>query len=933
MHLLASFLLLPVLRAYLTSPPRLVHRPIHVSTSSVWQYNLGDEQYNIRLLCRMIVQNNALNRSLEFAYSSVQIEDVIRERRIKVHVVNRDSGLYPLRYSIRFGRRDVMGILLKHGAMATSEDSEGMVINELFRSSQPGCLHMLTDLLEGVSSEDAKRILEQECRDQPLKYAVRYWLHRGFTHILPRAKLKELGIPRLDSLKYRIVGQNFALEQILSEIASAYANTELSKKPLVLLFAGPPGHGKSETAKQLADLLQAPFHKVDCRNHAHPWEMFGAGTGFIGSDSGSQLGNFMSGAANGKRSVVLLDEFDHCQAETWEAFYHIFEEGEFTIKKVNMEGKGVDAAPTRTLDCSKTIWLLTTNKFDNDIVQFNQNHKRSIIQYKNGGFAFDALYQQFEDYVRPKLRKYFQGGLTRRINAIVPFFTFDEEEAHVVTDMYVDKLRQMYIQPANDDRKIGEYSFDLTNYAVSELSRAYFKHQLDGASAIVREVNGRIVKKLIHMKWIREEQTPAIDSVVWIHYSDSYGGPYIIGGLSDHIISKNPYFLEKIEYTKAKRLDAETKVTSSIVDTLTSTPWRDPFSKNPSAEDVNSAPSLDMESVRGYRDTDTGVENVDNEEITSSVDHEIIEEVLRNSVEDKDDFQLPTVAAPEHSCINVSVYFEDAVNAVHFVNSFMPTVTVEEVLCKICSSLSIERPFARLWFKLFDDITEAQLAYERLNSSRFSIFGGKRAIVTDITDIVGPWMYIREDSITLGDVLLRRWEIGGIPTSEGLNLLIETALPASKFSSSIQWARDKELNGWRNDLKVGDMIDFEVIAAVNKSEWMEAIVSSVSREYDGELSAIVRLLGGTLEEKVRCSSSRIQPLYSRSMNWRGSLQVGDLVDVRITRGNWQTGVIATIKGHEATVHLFGDGVHVERQLSLYSEDIIVQRTVRQLTTS
>ena len=194
-------------------------------------------------------------------------------------------------------------------------------------------------------------------------------------------------------------------------------------------------------------------------------------------------------------------------------------------------------------------------------------------------------------------------------------------------------------------------------------------------------------------------------------------------------------------------------------------------------------------------------------------------------------------------------------------------------------------------------------------------------------------MYIREDSITLGDVLLRRWEIGGIPTSEGLNLLIETALPASKFSSSIQWARDKELNGWRNDLKVGDMIDFEVIAAVNKSEWMEAIVSSVSREYDGELSAIVRLLGGTLEEKVRCSSSRIQPLYSRSMNWRGSLQVGDLVDVRITRGNWQTGVIATIKGHEATVHLFGDGVHVERQLSLYSEDIIVQRTVRQLTTS
>ena len=26
-------------------------------------------------------------------------------------------------------------------------------------------------------------------------------------------------------------------------------------------------------------------------------------------------------------SVVLLDEFDHCDSETWEAFYHVFDEG------------------------------------------------------------------------------------------------------------------------------------------------------------------------------------------------------------------------------------------------------------------------------------------------------------------------------------------------------------------------------------------------------------------------------------------------------------------------------------------------------------------------------------------------------------------------------------------------------------------------------
>jgi ATP-dependent Clp protease ATP-binding subunit ClpA len=128
--------------------------------------------------------------------------------------------------------------------------------------------------------------------------------------------------------------------------------------------------------------------------------MFGSGAGYIGSDSGSQLGNFMSQHSN-KRNVVLLDEFDHCNAETWEAFYHVFEEGEYVLKKVNgMEAKSVDQAQTRVLDCSRTVWLLTTNVFDNDIVNFNDAHAQSIKQFKKGNYAFDTLQDKFEAYIR-----------------------------------------------------------------------------------------------------------------------------------------------------------------------------------------------------------------------------------------------------------------------------------------------------------------------------------------------------------------------------------------------------------------------------------------------------------------------------------------------------------------------------------------------------
>ena len=46
----------------------------------------------------------------------------------------------------------------------------------------------------------------------------------------------------------------------------------------------------------------------------------------MGSEDGTQLSHFMRENEN-SISVVLLDEFDHCDSETWEAFYHVFDEG------------------------------------------------------------------------------------------------------------------------------------------------------------------------------------------------------------------------------------------------------------------------------------------------------------------------------------------------------------------------------------------------------------------------------------------------------------------------------------------------------------------------------------------------------------------------------------------------------------------------------
>ena len=133
-------------------------------------------------------------------------------------------------------------------------------------------------------------------------------------------------------------------------------------------------------------------------------------------------------------------------------FIFLFENllGVFTQKKA--AEKGGAGGATRQLQCSKTLWLLTTNKFDEDINIFNDKHINSINAYIDGKIPFNHIYESFDNYIRPKLRSFFKGGLTRRIDAVVPFFKFNKEEAYVVADMYVDTVREMYLQP----RTLGE---------------------------------------------------------------------------------------------------------------------------------------------------------------------------------------------------------------------------------------------------------------------------------------------------------------------------------------------------------------------------------------------------------------------------------------------------------------------------------------------
>lgn len=82
----------------------------------------------------------------------------------------------------------------------------GSVFYEALLSDKAGSLHMITDLLEGISPEEIKQILRDKLPDLS-RASKKYWLERGLKHVFPDKKLKELGLARLNALKYKIVGK------------------------------------------------------------------------------------------------------------------------------------------------------------------------------------------------------------------------------------------------------------------------------------------------------------------------------------------------------------------------------------------------------------------------------------------------------------------------------------------------------------------------------------------------------------------------------------------------------------------------------------------------------------------------------------------------------------------------------------------------------
>ena len=129
-----------------------------------------------------------------------------------------------------------------------------------------------------------------------------------------------------------ILGQDDSKNKLVANLYKISQNYN-KDKPLVVLFYGPAGVGKTETAKYIASLMEEKVFRKQFsmyQNNSFADYVFGA------NHTASSLARDL---VERQSNVILFDEFDKPNSIFYSAFYQMFDEGIFVDKNYTLNLK------------------------------------------------------------------------------------------------------------------------------------------------------------------------------------------------------------------------------------------------------------------------------------------------------------------------------------------------------------------------------------------------------------------------------------------------------------------------------------------------------------------------------------------------------------------------------------------------------------------
>lgn len=248
--------------------------------------------------------------------------------------------------------------------------------------------HVITNFINFLAKFDIENLYIQ---NPPLQ------ISEQILRLYPKAEVKYQKYKRLTTSHFlkinneydnKIIGQEdvkLELLQALFPLTQKYR-----QKPVVLLFYGKSGIGKTETAKYLATIIGEPIFRKQFsmyQNNQFATYLFG-GAHYEKS--------FAKDLLDRKSNVLLLDEFDKAHPSFHSAFYQLFDEGIYEDQNYYLTLKKsiiiCTSNYTDLKDIEKNLGSAIYNRFDK-IIHFNDLTAESKM--KIGEMAFKKYEKSF----------------------------------------------------------------------------------------------------------------------------------------------------------------------------------------------------------------------------------------------------------------------------------------------------------------------------------------------------------------------------------------------------------------------------------------------------------------------------------------------------------------------------------------------------------
>ncbi len=257
-------------------------------------------------------------------------------------------------------------------------------------------------------------------------------------------------------LKTLIFGQDNAIKMVSSAIKMSKVGLRNKEKTIgSFLFTGPTGVGKTELAKQLANIMRINFVRFDMSEYMERHsvsKLIGAPPGYVGYDQGGLLTDAVD---KNPHSVVLLDEIEKAHPDLYNILLQVMDYGKLT----DHLGKGIDF--------TNVVLIMTSNIGASDLVR------------EKVGF----LGNQSENDNTKAINNFFSPEFRNRLDAVVNFKMLNEKNSMKVVDKFLMELEAILVEK--------DLILNVSQHAKKELFNLGFD-KINGARPMARIVQEKI---------------------------------------------------------------------------------------------------------------------------------------------------------------------------------------------------------------------------------------------------------------------------------------------------------------------------------------------------------------------------------------------------------------------------------------------------------